>query len=186
VSTGCTGGAPIFTVAVTAGLTDGPRAEMGLSERTRLEMAAGRRAAERRAAQAAIPSAKKSSVIANATPFSLGEPVNTGLLEAAANQPTDLAKDIQHEVPVLDFPPVQERVNAETAALTFLDDFFGADMRHLVAIKKGQGKNEIKAHHFDAADRVATRSKSGVTSARLPEEQDASNPCGQRPKTVPR
>jgi Family of unknown function (DUF5906) len=39
-------------------------------------------------------------------------------------------------------------------ALDFLDDFFGTDKRHLVAIRKGQGKNEIKAQHFDASDRA--------------------------------
>jgi hypothetical protein len=36
------------------------------------------------------------------------------------------------------------------AALAFLDDFFGADKRHLVAIKKPNG---IEAHHYDSADR---------------------------------
>ena len=32
--------------------------------------------------------------------------------------------------------------------------FLAQDKRHLVAIKKGNGKNEIKAQHFDAADRA--------------------------------
>jgi hypothetical protein len=40
-----------------------------------------------------------------------------------------------------------------TVALDFLDDFFGAEKRHLVAIRKGPGKPEIRAQHFDAADR---------------------------------
>jgi hypothetical protein len=112
MNTGETGN---VTAAVTAKPAAGQRAETGLSERTRLEMAAGRRAAERRALQTAVPSApKRTSGTANGMPFSLDEPVDTGLLEATANQPTDLAKDIQHEAPVLDFPPVQERVNAET------------------------------------------------------------------------
>ncbi len=39
-------------------------------------------------------------------------------------------------------------------ALDFLDDFFGNAKRHLVAIKKGNGKNDIKARHFDADDRA--------------------------------
>ena len=43
---------------------------------------------------------------------------------------------------------------SSSPALDFLDDFFGGDKRHLVAIKKGNGKNEIKAQHFDAADRA--------------------------------
>jgi Mesyanzhinovviridae DNA primase len=41
-------------------------------------------------------------------------------------------------------------------SLDFLDDFFGSDKRHLVAIKKPSTKGQppiIKAHHFDAADR---------------------------------
>ena len=40
-------------------------------------------------------------------------------------------------------------------SLDFLDDFFGADKRHLVAIKKREGKKpDIKARHFDATDRA--------------------------------
>jgi hypothetical protein len=154
VSTGSTGGAVNVTAAV-AKPAAGQRAETGLSKQTRLEMAAGRRAAERGALQTAVPSAlKRTNGTANGTPFSLDEPVDTGLLEAAANQPTDLAKDIQHEVPVLDFPPpVNECVSTETAALNFLEDFFGTGKRHLVAIKKCKGKKpDIKARHFDAAD----------------------------------
>jgi hypothetical protein len=45
------------------------------------------------------------------------------------------------------------RSGSSSATLDFLDDFFGPDKRHLVAIKKGN-KNEIKAQHFDAADRA--------------------------------
>src|ERR1035437_3800631 len=43
---------------------------------------------------------------------------------------------------------------SSSPALDFLDDVFGMGKRHLVAIKKGNGKNEIKARHFDAADRA--------------------------------
>ena len=46
---------------------------------------------------------------------------------------------------------------SSSPALDFLDDFFGRDKRHLVAIKKRNGKNEIKAEHFDAADREGQR-----------------------------
>jgi hypothetical protein len=48
----------------------------------------------------------------------------------------------------------QANQSGASLALDFLDDFFGTGKRHLVAIKKCQGKNEIKAHHFDAADRA--------------------------------
>jgi hypothetical protein len=42
-----------------------------------------------------------------------------------------------------------------SASLDFLDDLFGADKRHLVAIKRNKDeKPDIKAHHFDADDRV--------------------------------
>ena len=40
-------------------------------------------------------------------------------------------------------------------SLDFLNDFFGPDKRHLVAIRKIEGKDSfIKAHHFDAGDRA--------------------------------
>ncbi len=56
-------------------------------------------------------------------------------------------------------PPTSEagegnQNGSSSPALDFLDDFFGTDKRHLVAIKKGKGKPEIKAQHFDAADRA--------------------------------
>ena len=41
---------------------------------------------------------------------------------------------------------------SSTPALDFLDDFFGSDKRHLVAIRKGPDKLEIRAQHFDAGD----------------------------------
>jgi hypothetical protein len=43
---------------------------------------------------------------------------------------------------------------SSTPALDFLDDFFGSDKRHLVAIRKGPDKLEIRAQHFDAGDRA--------------------------------
>jgi len=51
--------------------------------------------------------------------------------------------------------PLAEDATDPDGAFTFLDDFFGTDKRHLVAIKKNKGKKpNIKAHHFDAADRM--------------------------------
>ena len=47
-----------------------------------------------------------------------------------------------------------DRSGSSNPALDFLADFFGPDKRHLVAIKKGNGKNAIKAQHFDASDRA--------------------------------
>jgi hypothetical protein len=45
--------------------------------------------------------------------------------------------------------------SAASHSQDFLDDFFGSDKRHLVAIKKNNGKKpDIKARHFDAADRT--------------------------------
>jgi hypothetical protein len=152
MNTGETGN---VTAAVTAKPAAGQRAETGLSERTRLEMAAGRRAAERRALQTAVPSApKRTSGTANGMPFSLDEPVDTGLLEATANQPTDLAKDIQHEAPVLDFPPVQERVNAETpTSLPKFDravalEFYNAVGQSAFMLGVSQGKYVVSAEEF--------------------------------------
>ena len=51
----------------------------------------------------------------------------------------------------------RDQSGPSSLALDFLDDFFGADKRHLVAIKKHNGKNEIRAQHFDAADRAGQR-----------------------------
>jgi hypothetical protein len=54
------------------------------------------------------------------------------------------------------WPDASEATQSSTnLSLDFLDDFFGADKRHLVAIKKQEGKKpEIKARHFDAGDRA--------------------------------
>ena len=49
----------------------------------------------------------------------------------------------------------QVKQSGTSPAMDFLDDFFGNDKRHLVAIKKIEGKDSyIKAHHFDAVDRA--------------------------------
>ena len=49
----------------------------------------------------------------------------------------------------------QAQQSATSPSLDFLDDFFAADKRHLVAIKKHAGKKpDIKARHFGAMDRA--------------------------------
>ena len=65
-------------------------------------------------------------------------------------------------------PTGVDKVNqsgSSNPALDFLNDFFGRDKRHLVAIKKGNGKNEIKAQHFDADDRAGSKRSSPTTAA---------------------
>jgi len=47
-----------------------------------------------------------------------------------------------------------DQSGSSSLALDFLDDLFGTEKRHLVAIKKGPSKSEIKAQHFDAVDRA--------------------------------
>ena len=166
MSTGCTGGAATVTeVAVTAKVPDGLGAGTGLSERTRLEMAAGRQAAERRAAQTPAPSApKNTNGIASGTPFSLDEPVDTGLLDAEANQRRGLAKDVQHEVPALDFPPVNEKGEADkpTSPPKFDHavalEFYNAVGQSAFMLGFSQGKHVASAEKFqelchDAADK---------------------------------
>ena len=55
----------------------------------------------------------------------------------------------------------QPTANASAAtnlSVDFLDDFFVADKRHLVAIKKSKGKKpDIRARHFEASDRAGQR-----------------------------
>ena len=49
----------------------------------------------------------------------------------------------------------QVKQSGTSPSLDFLEDFFGADKRHLVAIKKREGKKpDINARHFDATDRA--------------------------------
>jgi hypothetical protein len=53
--------------------------------------------------------------------------------------------------------PCSDQANGReaTPSLDFLDDFFGGAKRHLVAIRKNNGKKpDIKARHFDASDRI--------------------------------
>jgi hypothetical protein len=88
-------------------------------------------------------------------------PIDTGIEEAAAY----LAKQTNTTPRPDRFVNSQEATGQSSSgfgqasesrpsspALDFLDDFFGAEKRHLVAIKKGPGKPEIRAQHFDAAD----------------------------------
>ena len=115
---------------------------------TDLEMEAGQKATERyRTSTPALPPKTNCSGADN--PFPTGEAIDTGIVTAwTVKQPEGDGS-------------ISPTANTGTtcvqtvpkAALDFLDDFFGADKRHLVAIKKNKGKKpDIKAHHFDAAD----------------------------------
>ena len=70
--------------------------------------------------------------------------IDTGIEEAAAY--ANLTKGTT--------PGPGTRSGSSSTALDFLDDIFGTDKRHLIGIKKGNGKTEIKAKHFEAADRA--------------------------------
>ncbi len=75
-------------------------------------------------------------------------------------QPEQEAAQAKHGDTIPPPPNVTAPVTCPTprpsAALDFLDDFFGSDKRHLVAIKKPSTKGRpptIMARHFDPADR---------------------------------
>ena len=77
------------------------------------------------------------------------EHVETGIEEALEGaMPVDCGFE-QQSLSGFDQP---DQSGPSSLALDFLNDFFGTDKRHLVAIKKHNGKNEIIARHFDAAD----------------------------------
>ena len=82
------------------------------------------------------------------------EQVETGIEEAFKDAMPAADGFEQQSLSGLDQP---DQSGPSGLALDFLNDFFGADKRHLVAIKKRNGKNEIKAQHFDAADRAGHR-----------------------------
>ena len=81
--------------------------------------------------------------------------IDTGILAAVAGKQeqagspnTDVA-GAEHAA-----SPAQDAMDADVV-LDFLDDFFGGDKRHLVAIKKRPNRSPIiRAGHFEAADRV--------------------------------
>ena len=95
-------------------------------------------------------------------------PVETGFAELAEEVPAKAAaKEQQNEQPGANADPAKPSEQQQASStdrtkqsdtslpLDFLDDFFGADKRHLVAIRKNKGKKpDIKAHHFDADDRA--------------------------------
>jgi hypothetical protein len=84
------------------------------------------------------------------------ERVETGIEEAfkdAMPAPDGFSNSGEGEQQSSSSASGQSNSGSSSAALDFLDDFFGPDKRHLVAIKKGN-KKEIKAQHFDAADRA--------------------------------
>jgi len=132
---------------------------------TELEMEAGRKALERYAGQRGVPvTPKKLNHTTTVIPFSLGETIDTGIVAAAAAKEAQ-GEGVKRETPPVERSPAFESVDKvqapladdtadPDAAMAFLDDFFGTDKRHLVAIKKHNGrKSEIEAHHFDALDR---------------------------------
>jgi hypothetical protein len=92
-------------------------------------------------------------------------PAGTGVTETrgAPGGPTDQAKNETCSTRAKQQSNEQPGPNSDRPkqrhtrlSLDFLDDFFGSDKRHLVAIKKPSIKGQppiIKAHHFDAADR---------------------------------
>ena len=124
-----------------------------LPTQTELENEAGRKAVEHHTAQRSVPVASnKANGAAPVSPgaFSFSALPDTGIIEAVA----PCAK--QHSKKQVG-PDSDHGTESDTSlSLDFLDDFFGSDKRHLVAIKKPRTKGEspiIKAHHFDAADR---------------------------------
>jgi Mesyanzhinovviridae DNA primase len=136
-----------------------------LPTQTELENEAGRKAVEHHTAQRSVPVASnKANGAAHVSPgaFSFSALPDTGIIEAVA----PCAK--QHSKKQVG-PDSDHGTESDTSlSLDFLDDFFGSDKRHLVAIKKPRTKGEspiIKAHHFDAADRDGQQKFIGECSA---------------------
>jgi hypothetical protein len=168
-TTGATGPAPneaSVAVAAAAERTD----------QTDLELREGRRQAERRAAQLGVPP-KKPNIPGTVLPFgptgNAGQTWSTGMQGGGSSGPTGdtaptgdagTAGNTAVQGGGGSSGPTgaqagpnagQARQSATSPSLDFLDDFFGADKRHLVAIKKHEGKKpDIKARHFAATDRA--------------------------------
>ena len=111
------------------------------------------------------------------SPFPLGETIETGIV-AAATAKQSMAEGAKRETPPVSRyvtgpvtilvanagggaaaqrrePNGSQAESGTSPSLIFLDDFFGSEKRHLVAIKKNkENKSNIKAHHFGAADRA--------------------------------
>jgi len=86
----------------------------------------------------------------------------TAAVTLTANKSEDLWNKSGRAVREANAPPGEQpgpnagqaKQSGTSPSLVFLDNFFGSDKRHLVAIKKYEDKKtDIKAHHFDAADR---------------------------------
>jgi hypothetical protein len=133
---------------------------------TELEMEAGRKALERYAAKPAATVVPTTGT--GATGFNAKGPTgNTGATRPA-NGPTGPTGSnvtaFNWQSTKLERSPPPNSVGTEQAqqaedaadpdaAVAFLDDFFGPDRRHIVAIKKNKDKKpDIKACHFDAGD----------------------------------
>jgi Family of unknown function (DUF5906) len=150
---------------------------------TELEMQESHRQAVRRAARLGL-SPKKTNGAAASAPIFSGETVETGIV-AAVRAKLPHSEGSEHERPPLSQIPIPAsgatgpvtnpvanagsdagaqrlkpigclaKQSGTSPSLDFLDDFFGSDKRHLVAIKKNKGKKpDIRAHHFDATDQT--------------------------------
>jgi hypothetical protein len=127
---------------------------------TELEMEAGRKAVERHAARRP---ASPPNGAANVIPF---VPQNAEPASVFDAFPLKSSSEGIPRAPAAGRSPAPMQCEAApqaahaadlAAALAFLDDIFGADQRHLVAIKKRQGKPYIEGRHFDSADRAGQR-----------------------------
>ena len=127
----------MFGVTGAAQSVDQPKTQ------TELEMEAGRRAVARHTWRPPGPTGgapAKSNGGGDVVPFPAGDRMARGAVE----EPT------AHAAPAK--PNGQGITNP---ALDFLNDFFGTEKRHLVAIKKTKGKgSNIRARHFEASDRA--------------------------------
>ena len=92
-------------------------------------------------------------------PFPSGPNVDTGIVAAGVVAQAK-AKNADPEAQQTEQPLSNSGAGADSSAnlsLDFLDDFFGSDKRHLVGIKKPDGKGKrpsINAKHFQASDRA--------------------------------
>jgi Family of unknown function (DUF5906) len=155
---GCTGPAPTEgngVAAITTNLRDPQKTQ------TELETEAGRKAQERRAQRIFGVAPKKPTDPApvGGWPLSSGKTADSGIVAAVTANPAQ-AEGIKREIQPSEQPGPKAghaKKSDNSAALDFLDDFFGSNKRHLVAIKKPSSEGTrsiITACHFDAVDRA--------------------------------
>ena len=136
---------------------------------TELEVDAGRKANARHGLPAGpVAPQKPNGGGGNVSQFSSGETIETGPDAAFSVQQARERETLpaQHLAPPDVLVPVPKSTKKQdeqqpgpngqgitSPALEFLNDFFGTEKRHLVAIKKNKGKgSDIRARHFDAVD----------------------------------